>query len=87
MGVSNSRTQKDYIMQRCNELGLKNVTIITCDINDFDTQERFDRVLSIEMFEHLKNYPRLFENISRWLLPEGKLFTHVFVHKVCIAFF
>jgi cyclopropane-fatty-acyl-phospholipid synthase len=54
---------------------------MTCDINTFDiTEGKFDRVISIEMFEHLKNYQRLFKNISRWLKPGGLLFAHIFTH-------
>jgi len=53
----------------------------TEDINTFNTDERFDRVVSIEMFEHLRNYQELFLRISRWLNPGGKLFAHIFSHK------
>ena len=60
---------------------LGNVEIITCDMNDFDiTPCRFDRVVSVEMFEHMKNWPRLMANIARWLKPGGLFFAHVFVH-------
>ncbi|HEY4416098.1 MAG TPA: cyclopropane-fatty-acyl-phospholipid synthase family protein [Verrucomicrobiae bacterium] len=80
-GVSNSVTQKQHIDSEAQKRGLKNLRIITCDMNRFDVAEQFDRVVSIEMFEHMKNYERLMANISRWLKPEGKLFVHIFTHK------
>jgi cyclopropane-fatty-acyl-phospholipid synthase len=80
-GVSNSATQKLHIDEECRKRGLKNLEIITCDMNRFDTEARFDRVVSVEMFEHMKNYERLMGNISRWLKPEGMLFVHIFTHK------
>jgi cyclopropane-fatty-acyl-phospholipid synthase len=80
-GVSNSATQKIYIDSEAQKRGLKNLQIITCDMNRFDIMEKFDRVVSVEMFEHMKNYERLMANISRWLKPEGKLFVHIFTHK------
>ena len=81
-GVSNSRTQKMHIDAECARRGLRNVTIITCDMNRFDIDSnRFDRVVSVEMFEHMKNYRRLMGNISRWLKPDGLLFVHIFTHK------
>jgi cyclopropane-fatty-acyl-phospholipid synthase len=80
-GVSNSATQKQHIDAEAQKRGLKNVRIITCDMNRFDIAEKFDRVASVEMFEHMKNYERLMANISRWLKPDGKLFVHIFTHK------
>ncbi len=80
-GVSNSATQKQHIDAESQKRGLKNLRIVTCDMNRFDITEKFDRVVSVEMFEHMKNYERLIENISRWLKPEGKLFVHIFTHK------
>jgi cyclopropane-fatty-acyl-phospholipid synthase len=80
--VSNSRTQKEYIDTEARKHGLHNLRVITCDINAFDiTPGQFDRVVSIEMFEHLKNYELLFRNIARWLKPGGLLFTHIFTHS------
>ena len=79
--ISNSRTQKEHIDAEAKKRGLTNLTIITADINVFDTAPaQFDRVVSVEMFEHLKNYQRLFANIARWLKPGGMLFTHIFTH-------
>ena len=55
--------------------------MITCDFNDFAPVERFDRVVSIEMFEHLRNWPLAFERVARWLRPDGRFFLHVFAHR------
>ena len=80
--VSNSRTQKAYIDGQAAARGLKNLEIITCDMNNFDiTTGEFDRVVSVEMFEHMKNYQLLLNHISRWLKPGGKLFVHIFTHR------
>jgi cyclopropane-fatty-acyl-phospholipid synthase len=79
--ISNSRTQKEHIDTEARKRGITNLRIITCDINAFDiTPASFDRVVSVEMFEHLKNYQLLFRNIARWLRPGGLLFTHIFTH-------
>jgi cyclopropane-fatty-acyl-phospholipid synthase len=80
-GVSNSATQKQHIDAETARRGLGNLRIITCDMNRFDSAEKFDRVVSVEMFEHMKNYERLLANISRWLTPEGQLFVHIFTHR------
>ena len=80
-GVSNSRTQKAHIDAEAKRRGLSNVTIVTCDMNVFEAAPgQFDRVVSIEMFEHMKNYQRLLANIARWLKPGGRLFVHIFTH-------
>ena len=82
VGVSNSRSQKQFIDAEAQRRGLANATIITSDINRFEIDSgRFDRVISIEMFEHMKNYKRLLAQISGWLKPEGLLFIHFFNHK------
>lgn len=81
-GVSHSRTQREHILGEARERGLTNVEIITCDMNEFDTAPaRYDRVISVEMFEHMKNWPRLMANIARWLKPGGLFFAHVFTHS------
>ncbi len=81
-GVSNSRTQKEFIDAEAARRGLKNLRIITCDMNRFDIEAGgFDRVVSIEMFEHMKNYQRLLASVARWLRPGGQLFVHIFTHK------
>lgn len=82
--VSNSASQREFILQQAEKRGIqKNLNVITCDINDFDTENKFDRVVSVEMFEHVRNHRRLFENISRWLRADGKLFAHIFCHQTC----
>lgn len=79
--ISNSRTQKEHIDGEARRRGLANLEVITCDINVFEAPaHRYDRVVSVEMFEHLKNYQRLFTQIARWLKPGGLLFTHIFTH-------
>lgn len=80
-GVSNSATQKEYIDAECRRRKIANLRIITCDMNAFDIDGGFDRVVSVEMFEHMKNFERLLGNISRWLKPDGKLFVHIFTHR------
>jgi cyclopropane-fatty-acyl-phospholipid synthase len=80
-GVSNSATQKLHIDEQCRKRGLTNLRIITCDMNRFDIEDKFDRVISVEMFEHMKNYEKLLGNIARWLKPDGLLFVHIFTHR------
>ncbi|HEX7374742.1 MAG TPA: cyclopropane-fatty-acyl-phospholipid synthase family protein [Steroidobacteraceae bacterium] len=80
--VSNSRTQKQFIDARAAERGLTNVEVITCDVNvlDFPDAARFDRVVSVEMFEHMRNYEVLLGRIARWMAPGATLFVHIFTH-------
>ncbi|MFT5562740.1 MAG: cyclopropane-fatty-acyl-phospholipid synthase [Candidatus Azotimanducaceae bacterium] len=85
--VSNSATQKDYILEQAAERDIKNIDVVTCDMNDFSADKIYDRVLSIEMFEHMRNYQLLFERISGWLKPNGKLWFHIFVHRTMPYFF
>lgn len=79
--VSNSASQRRFILSRAQERRLNNVTVITADMNDFDIDGRFDRVVSIEMFEHMRNHAELLKRIASWLTPQGKLFVHVFCHR------
>lgn len=80
--VSNSITQKTYIDQQCEQHGFSNVTVITADVNELELEpNEFDRAISIEMFEHMRNYKQLLKRISTWLAPEGKLFVHIFAHR------
>ena len=79
--VSNSRSQRAFIEERARGEGLHNLEVVTCDFNDFATSERFDRVVSVEMFEHLRNWPVAFERVARWLRPGGRFFLHVFAHR------
>lgn len=81
-GICNSTTQKDFIEEQCSETGLCNVVIFANDISEFEIENTFDRVISIEMFEHMKNYESLLKKISRWMKPDGLLFVHHFCHKV-----
>jgi len=79
--VSNSRTQKQWIDSQLEKRGWKHVRIITKDMNEFEADAAaYDRVVSVEMFEHMRNYDLLLEKISRWLRPGGHLFVHIFVH-------
>ena len=79
--VSNSKDQKEHILNRCKNQGLDNIEVITADMNDFETKDKYDRVVSIEMFEHMRNYKELLSKISSWLNDDGKLFIHIFTHQ------
>jgi cyclopropane-fatty-acyl-phospholipid synthase len=79
--VSNSNSQREYIESTARNRGLHNLRVITCDMNRFDIDERFDRVVSVEMFEHMRNWPELFRRVGTWLKPGGKFFMHIFVHR------
>lgn len=80
--VSNSRPQREHIEARCRERGLHNVRVITEDVNRLALDpSQFDRAVSVEMFEHVRNYQTLLERISTWLRPGGKLFVHIFCHR------
>jgi len=79
--VSNSKDQKEHILNRCKNQGLDNIEVITADMNDFGTENKYDRVVSIEMFEHMRNYKKLLSKISSWLNDDGKLFIHIFTHQ------
>jgi len=81
LAVSNSSTQRKFIESRCKELGYDNLEVVTANVADFDTERRFDRVVSVEMFEHVRNHAELFRRIADWLAPEGKLFVHIFCHR------
>ena len=79
--LSNSASQRLYIEAQAAQRGLTNVRVITRDVNEFDTAERFDRIVSVEMFEHLRNWPQAFARVARWLNPQGRFFMHVFAHR------
>jgi cyclopropane-fatty-acyl-phospholipid synthase len=81
LAVSNSRTQREYIVSRCRERGLNNVDVVTANVAHFETERKFDRVVSVEMFEHVRNYGRLMARIAEWLDPGGKLAVHIFCHR------
>lgn len=89
--VSNSNSQREYINARAKERGLNNIRVITCDMNRFNPSDYasegfhpehgFDRVVSVEMFEHMRNHQLLYKKIHDWLTPGGKFFMHIFVHR------
>jgi cyclopropane-fatty-acyl-phospholipid synthase len=81
LAVSNSKPQREFILGRCSRLGLDNVEVMTADVNHFAPEQRFDRVLSVEMFEHVRNHELLLARIAGWLEPDGKLFVHHFAHR------
>jgi len=80
LAISNSQTQREFVESQCRELGLSNVEVQTANVADFATERRVDRVLSVEMFEHVRNYEELLRRIAGWLKPEGKLMVHIFCH-------
>jgi cyclopropane-fatty-acyl-phospholipid synthase len=79
--VSNSKSQRDFILAITKKENLSNLNVITCDMNNFDIKQQFDRIVSVEMFEHMRNYHVLFEKINSWLAPQGQFFMHIFCHK------
>lgn len=81
VSVSNSASQRQFIMGRAQMEGLSNLEVITADMNDFDTDQRFDRVVSVEMFEHMSNWRDLLTKVRGWLKPDGRFFMHVFTHR------
>lgn len=81
LGVSNSHSQRSHILAQCQARGLTNVEILTTDVNDLQLQQRFDRVVSVEMFEHVRNYAELLRRIRHWLTDDGRLFVHIFCHR------
>lgn len=80
LAISNSHTQRAYIESQCGQSGLTNLEVQTTNVADFDTPRRFDRVLSVEMFEHVRNHEQLLQRIATWLKPTGELLVHVFCH-------
>ena len=82
--VSNSKDQRKFIENKCKERSINNVKVITKDMNDFTIEEKFDRIVSIEMFEHMRNYEQLLDKVASWLKPDGKLFIHIFTHKTLV---
>ena len=79
--VSNSLSQRHFIERELARRQLDNVEVITADINHLQLDARFDRVVSVEMFEHLRNWPEAFRRVSTWLAPGGRFFMHVFAHR------
>jgi len=81
VAVSNSAAQRAAIERDLQRLGSTNVKVITADMNDFDIGEKFDRVVSVEMFEHMSNWQRLLGRARQWLADDGRAFLHVFAHR------
>jgi cyclopropane-fatty-acyl-phospholipid synthase len=81
VGVSNSRSQKEFIDARARQRGLSNLEIITANMNDFASERRFDRVVSVEMFEHMRNYELLMRRTASWMNSGATLFVHIFTHS------
>ena len=79
--VSNSHSQREYILGKARKRGLDNLSVLTEDVTAFETDSTYDRLVSVEMFEHVRNHRELFRRIHSWLNPGGKLFTHVFCHR------
>jgi cyclopropane-fatty-acyl-phospholipid synthase len=79
--LSNSRSQAAFLRAAARRRGHERIEVTTADINDFDPGARFDRILSVEMLEHARNYERLLARIAGWLEPHGRLFIHVFAHR------
>jgi len=79
--VSNSSSQRAHISRLALRRGITNVEVITADMNVFSTERKFDRVVSVEMFEHMRNYRALFARIHDWLVPQGRFFMHIFCHR------
>ena len=80
--VSNSASQRQHILEQAASRGIdENLTVLTVDMNDFENDQKFDRVVSVEMFEHMRNHRLLLRKVASWLRAEGKLFVHIFCHR------
>jgi cyclopropane-fatty-acyl-phospholipid synthase len=81
LALSNSRVQRAFIAGQIEHRGVRNLAVVTADANRFDTDRRFDRILSVEMLEHMRNYEALLAKVASWLQPGGRFFVHVFTHR------
>ena len=81
VAVSNSNSQREYIESEAAKRGLTNLRVITADMNSFDASEQFDRIVSVEMFEHMMNWRQLLTRVKSWLRPDGRFFMHIFTHR------
>jgi cyclopropane-fatty-acyl-phospholipid synthase len=79
--VSNSHSQREHIERQAASRGLKNLRVITADMNVFEPDRQFDRIVSIEMFEHMMNWRELMARVRLWLAPDGRFFMHIFTHR------
>jgi cyclopropane-fatty-acyl-phospholipid synthase len=81
LAVSNSKPQADFIQARMSERNLNNIEIVTADMNELSMDRQFDRIVSVEMFEHMRNWAALLKRISCWLRADGRFFIHIFTHR------
>jgi cyclopropane-fatty-acyl-phospholipid synthase len=79
--VSNSASQRQFILSRAAQRNLRNIQILTADMNEFAAPSTYDRIVSVEMFEHMRNWESLLARISTWMKSDAKLFIHIFTHK------
>jgi cyclopropane-fatty-acyl-phospholipid synthase len=79
--VSNSHSQRDYIERQAASRGLRNLRVVTADMNVFQTGQQFERIVSVEMFEHMMNWRELMTRLKSWLAPDGRFFMHIFTHR------
>ena len=85
--ISNSNDQITYIKNEAQKRGLSNIKAIKMDVNNLDLDNHFDRIVSIEMFEHLRNYKSILKSLNKLLKPDGRLFIHIFCHKELTYFY
>ena len=81
LAVSNSSSQREYIEGEAANRGLKNLRVVTADMNNFAPDAQFDRIVSVEMFEHMMNWRQLLRRVRSWLKPDGRFFMHIFTHR------
>lgn len=81
VALSNSHSQRDYIERMAIARGLHNLTVVTADMNVFDPGRTFERIVSVEMFEHMMNWRQLLTRVRGWLAPDGRFFMHIFTHR------
>jgi len=81
VAVSNSGSQREYIESEAAKRGLTNLRVVTADMNAFEPAEQFDRIVSVEMFEHMMNWRQLLTRVKSWLKPDGRFFMHIFTHR------
>jgi cyclopropane-fatty-acyl-phospholipid synthase len=81
VAVSNSHSQRMHIQSEGAARGLTNLSVMTADMNGFNPGRQFDRIVSVEMFEHMMNWRELLERVRSWLAPQGRLFMHIFTHR------
>ncbi len=85
--VSNSQTQREFIEMHARETGLRRLRVLTIDANDLQMDRRFDRIVSVEMFEHMRNVEALMARVASWMEPDARFFMHIFCHRLFPYFF